>query len=215
MQITASQICFWDADKRDQLELLHRVKAYPPCVKLTLEMLESHPTPPLSLLFKFSGSTTDMDMQIMLPLGNVSFDYIFKVHSVLYVTCMYDEYVHTAGPPKPNVSGANSGFSKKFSGPVHSTHLMLIKWKDEQRQTHRFYLMHKIENKWRDIGQVLGNSISQLDDMSSEHQGNSRECCRAVLDQWLTNPPPDYPATWNGLIELLEDCQLSLSLIHI
>ena len=118
---------------------------------------------------------------------------------------MYDEYFFTAGPPG---SGANRSFSKNFSGPVHSTHLMLIKWKDEQGQIHRFYLMDKIENKWRDIGQVLGNSIPQLDDVSTKHRGNSRECCRAVLGRWLTNPPPDYPATWNGLIELLEDCEL-------
>ena len=68
MQIKASQVCYWDADKRDQLELLHRVKAYPPCVKLTLELLGSQPTP-LSLLFKFSGSTADINMEIMFPLG--------------------------------------------------------------------------------------------------------------------------------------------------
>ena len=86
---------------------------------------------------------------------------------------------------------------------------MLIRWEDELGQTHRFHLMDKIENKWRDIGQVLGNSIPQLDGMSTEYRGNSRECCRAVLGRWLDNPPPDYPATWNGLIELLEDCQLS------
>ena len=53
-----------------QYELLHRVKAYPPCVKLTLEVLGSQPTP-VCLLFKFNGSTTDMDMEIILPLGNV------------------------------------------------------------------------------------------------------------------------------------------------
>ena len=121
---------------------------------------------------------------------------------------MYDEYVHTAGPPKPSGPGANSGFSENFSGPVHSIHLMLIKWKDEQGQTHRFLLMDKIENKWRDIGQVLGNSIPQLDSLSKKHQENSKECCRAVLGRWLDNPPSDYPATWNGLIELLEDCEL-------
>lgn len=34
------------------------------------------------------------------------------------------------------------------------------------------------------------------------------ECCRAVLGNWLDNPPADYPVTWPGLIELLEDSQL-------
>ena len=119
---------------------------------------------------------------------------------------MYDEYLHTAGPPKPSGFGVNSGFSENFSGPVLSTHLMLIKWKDEQGQKQRFHLMNNIGHKWRDIAQVL--SISQLTNLSTEYREIPRECCRAVLDQWLTNPPPDYPATWNGLIELLEDCEL-------
>ena len=68
--------------------------------------------------------------------------------------------------------------------------------------------MHKIENIWRDIGQMLGNSIPQLDATSTKHRGNSRECCRAVLGRWLDNPPSNYSATWKGLIKLLEDCEL-------
>lgn len=67
LQIKASQIYFWD-DKHDKLELLHMQKVYPPSVELMLEVLESQP---ICLLVKFSGSTTenDMDMEIMLPLG--------------------------------------------------------------------------------------------------------------------------------------------------
>ena len=86
MQIKASQICFWDADKRDQLEVLHTEKAYPPRVKLTFELLGSQPTP-LSLLFKFSGSTADMDMEIMLPLGNVPCRK-YSEDTVYFHTCM-------------------------------------------------------------------------------------------------------------------------------
>lgn len=67
MQIKASQIYFWD-EKRDKLELLHEKKVYPPSVELTLEVLESHPT---QLFIKFDGLTanSNMDMEIMLPLG--------------------------------------------------------------------------------------------------------------------------------------------------
>ena len=35
-----------------------------------------------------------------------------------------------------------------------------------------------------------------------------RECCAAVLMHWFNNPSDDYPTTWGGLCELLEDCEL-------
>ena len=37
---------------------------------------------------------------------------------------------------------------------------------------------------------------------------NSEDCCDAVLSQWLHYPPRRYPATWEGLCELLDDCEL-------
>ena len=87
-------------------------------------------------------------------------------------------------------------------------HLTLIKWKDEQGKTQRFFLRDKISHKWRDIGGLTGLSFSELNCMSEKCRGDPKECCRAVLGQWLDNPPPDYPTTWQGLLELLEDSQL-------
>ena len=68
--------------------------------------------------------------------------------------------------------------------------------------------MDEIAFKWHDIGVLVGLSFAQLKSVSSEHRGNPMECCRAVLGNWLDNPPADYPVTWPGLIELLEDSQL-------
>jgi len=34
-----------------------------------------------------------------------------------------------------------------------------------------------------------------------------KKCCNNVFDHWLQNPPKDYPATWNGFIELLRDVE--------
>ena len=92
---------------------------------------------------------------------------------------------------------------------VNPSHLQLIKWKDGQGQTHRFYLMDEIGNKWRTIGQQLNLLPSQLNEIASQFSDNATECCRAVLGEWLENPPTDYPATWEGLMELLEDCRLA------
>ena len=93
-------------------------------------------------------------------------------------------------------------------GHITIQHLALIKWKDEQGQTQRFYLMDKIAYKWRTLGELLGLPFSKLQSVTADHRDKSEECCRAVLGQWLDNPPPDYPTTWQGLLELLEDSQL-------
>ena len=85
-------------------------------------------------------------------------------------------------------------------------HLTLIKWKDDQEQIQRFHLVETISNKWRDIGGLMELS---LDNISEKYRGDPKECCRAVLDRWLEKPPPDYPTTWQGLLELLEDIELS------
>ena len=37
---------------------------------------------------------------------------------------------------------------------------------------------------------------------------NDKDCCRAMLLYWLVNPPRNYPVSWEGLYELLDDCEL-------
>ena len=68
--------------------------------------------------------------------------------------------------------------------------------------------MDEISHKWRIIGEILGLPFSKLQSLAAEHRDKPEECCRAVLGHWMDNPPPDYPTTWQGLIELLEDSQL-------
>ena len=103
---------------------------------------------------------------------------------------------------------ALQGASASGSERVKIQQLALIKWKDDQGQTQRFYLMEKIAYKWRTLGELLGLPFSKLQSLATEHRDKPEECCRAVLGQWLDNPPPDYPITWEGLLELLEDGQL-------
>ena len=72
----------------------------------------------------------------------------------------------------------------------------------------RFHFKSLIINEWRKIGNVVV-PYQQLEAWSWEFQRNTGECCDAVLNHWLTHPPPDYPATWEGLYELLRDSELS------
>ena len=68
--------------------------------------------------------------------------------------------------------------------------------------------MERISSKWRDIGELVGLLFQQLACMAKEHRDSHMDCCRAVLGHWLDDPPEEYPTTWRGLFELLEDCRL-------
>ena len=96
----------------------------------------------------------------------------------------------------------------RYSRPVEFHNLTLMRWRDDQGLTQRFYLMESISYKWRTIGELIGLPFSKLESLSIEHRDKPEHCCRSVLGSWLENPPPRYPATWQGLIELLEDSQL-------
>ena len=68
--------------------------------------------------------------------------------------------------------------------------------------------MDSISYKWRNIGELVGLPYSKLENLAEEHRDKADRCCRSVLGYWLDDPPPRYPTTWHGLIELLEDSQL-------
>ena len=83
--------------------------------------------------------------------------------------------------------------------------LTLIKWKDSQGKQHKLRIVQNVCPKWRYIGNLLEISDPVLESILSQYRGDLEECCYAVLRQWLDNGSPDYPLTWEGLIELLED----------
>ena len=94
------------------------------------------------------------------------------------------------------------------AGRVQVRHLKLIKWTDERGEIQRFSLMERVSLHWRDIGELIGLSFQQLECLAGEHRGKHTDCCRAVLGSWLDDPPEEYPITWRGLIELLQDSEL-------
>ena len=83
--------------------------------------------------------------------------------------------------------------------------LRVIRWKNERGEVKKFHLKFKVFHKWRRIGDLVA-SRQQVEVWSREM--NSEDCCDAVLSQWLDHPPRRYPATWEGLCELLDDCEL-------
>ena len=83
--------------------------------------------------------------------------------------------------------------------------LTLIKWTDPQGKLHKLRIVQSICPQWRNIGNLLDISDSVLESTLSHYRGDLEECCYAVLRRWLDNGSPDYPLTWEGLLELLED----------
>ena len=86
-----------------------------------------------------------------------------------------------------------------------SANLSVIWWKNERGEVRKFRLKSQVYHKWRRIGSLVA-SRQQVEVWSREM--NSEDCCDAVLSQWLDHPPRRYPATWEGLCELLDDCEL-------
>ena len=91
-------------------------------------------------------------------------------------------------------------------------YLKLIRWTDKKGREQTFSLMDKISWKWQDLGIMIGLESTQLDVYDFENQGNPTECCERVLTEWLYGQDGtrgDYPVTWNGLRELLQDVEIS------
>ena len=86
-----------------------------------------------------------------------------------------------------------------------SSNLTIIKWKNENGETEAFRLKSSILHKWRDIGNLVVPR-QQLEVWAKKK--DDKESCEAVLSYWLDNPTSHYPATWEGLYELLKDSEL-------
>ena len=87
--------------------------------------------------------------------------------------------------------------------------LTVLKWRNDQGNIEKFQTKKQIFIKWRDMGNMLEIPWQVLEDWESNKK-SSQECCDAVIHHWLNNPTEDYPATWEGLYELLKDCELDV-----
>ena len=87
----------------------------------------------------------------------------------------------------------------------NSSNLTVIRWRNEYGEQKKFHLKSKVHHKWRDIGNLL---CSRQDLVVWAREKDSKDCCEKVLSHWLDHPPRSYPATWEGLYELLNDSEL-------
>ena len=89
------------------------------------------------------------------------------------------------------------------------SNLTLIKWTDEQGEKQRIRIIEETSMKWRIIGDILNISQSKLSGYKEQYHHDNELCCREVLRFWLDGKEsPQYPVTWDGLYELLDDVAL-------
>ena len=89
----------------------------------------------------------------------------------------------------------------------------LIKWEDENGVKRELRIYSKIAHKWRQIATRLGFELGEIESVEENHHRNDSHIT-AVLRRWFENAKnlPDgsrYPKSWQGLINLLEDTELS------
>ena len=99
-----------------------------------------------------------------------------------------------------------------FTAKPTSSNLTVIRWRNERGEVNKFRLKSFIIHKWRDIGNLVVPR-QQLEVWAKEK--DVKECCEAVLSYWLDHPPRHYPATWEGLYELLDDSELGQVAIEL
>lgn len=86
--------------------------------------------------------------------------------------------------------------------------LTLIKYRDGG-EIKRLKLVDNILNKWDEVGRYLGIQEPKLQAWRTQTGNDPKRCCDNVVANWLQNPPDEYPLTWRGLIDLLEDADFT------
>ena len=85
----------------------------------------------------------------------------------------------------------------------------MLEWTDKDGQPQTLRVRDEMSVKWKDAGDLLELTSARLQGIGSQPQGDVRQCCRGVLIDWIKNGSPRYPPTWDGLIKLLINLELS------
>ena len=93
-----------------------------------------------------------------------------------------------------------------------SSNLTLIKWKNERGEVQEFRVKQSIFHRWRQVGDLF---VPRQNLEVWGKKKTDKESCEEVLSYWLDNPPRSYPATWEGLYELLKDSELGQVAIDV
>lgn len=84
--------------------------------------------------------------------------------------------------------------------------LTLLKWKDQNGETQKFELIKLVSARWKDFGIRLQQTINDLDGLEMQYMRDFKLCWCKVMQVWLDDlGTSNYPASWKGVMTLLED----------
>ena len=87
--------------------------------------------------------------------------------------------------------------------------ITLYKWTDENSQPKSLRILDEISSRWTEAGDLLGLSPARLESIEADRLKVSKSCCRDVLRDWIKDNRGSYPVSWEGLICLLTDMELT------
>ena len=87
--------------------------------------------------------------------------------------------------------------------------LNCFKYKDTNKEMHRYYIMDKIAAKWRRLGIALKFDTNSLDSIETTCNHDVEQCCVKMLTQWLDGYVKQLPITWRTLLEALRDVHMN------
>ncbi len=88
---------------------------------------------------------------------------------------------------------------------VNLSNLRLLK-KDELGRHNEVRILEGVMNQWLEIGDLLEINDPLLDSFGEKTLRNPVECCRNVFQEWIRKGGTEnYPCTWKGVIQLLQD----------
>ena len=65
--------------------------------------------------------------------------------------------------------------------------------------------MNRVSAKWRKFGLLLDLKANVLDGWDSQYHCKVEDCWVRVMQHWMDGGSKVYPATWQGLYDLVED----------
>ena len=87
--------------------------------------------------------------------------------------------------------------------------LIILKRSDHCGAVKKFRLLKEISSKWKTFGHLTDIKIEGIESIKETCDGDNERCCERVAEEWLKREDTsDYPATWDGMQELLSDLNL-------
>ena len=97
-----------------------------------------------------------------------------------------------------------------FAGFPSLDKLSILKHTRSDGQVQRLRIITEVCPKWKEMGDLMGVSACRLEATEENRRGKVKECCRDVFCDWLEQEGGgNYPVTWQGVCELLEDLEFS------